>query len=91
MKESKQIAQTIKELTGDLIEKITSQKQEIDDQQEEINDLKGELDNLNDKETFELTKLQNNLRTASCIQQLFDNLDRIPISELENLTEKYSL
>lgn len=94
MKESKELAKTIKKSTNELIEKISFLTSELDDAEYSVRQLSEEVEGLQeivDEGRFTLTKEQNNLRTSSCFEKLFNNLDRIPINELEELTEKYSL
>jgi predicted RNase H-like nuclease (RuvC/YqgF family) len=55
---------------------------ENDDYQEEINDLEDKIYAL--QTGFHLEGVHANNRTQMAMEELFDNLDYIPIAELEN-------
>lgn len=40
-------------------------------------------------QNFRLKAYQDNLRTSMVVESLFDNLDYIPLNELEELIDKY--
>lgn len=94
MKESKELAKTINESVDELLVKISDLYEKIELKDDDIKDLENELEELRQEDhtpQFEIEEHQNNLRTTSCLEKLFDNLDRIPIAELEELTEKHNL
>lgn len=100
-KTSLEIVELINNSAADLLTKIgelevisENLESKISEQNDEIEELEGELNDIEEDEdsfNFELRKDQNNLRNISCLEELFENLDRIPINELEELVNKYKL
>ena len=67
--------------------KIDDKDNEIDELQDDIFENEKEIDQL--KQGFHLELIHANVRTQSVIEELFDNLDYIPIAELEKFINNY--
>lgn len=77
----------IKEFEDDL-KLANEQKDDLKDELEELQDRVLELET-EVPNAFHLEGFHNNIVTQSTIQQLFDNLDRIPIQDLQNFLNNY--
>jgi predicted RNase H-like nuclease (RuvC/YqgF family) len=82
------------ELFEEYDDNISDLKSEIKDKDDEIDTLEDGLIE-KDKEIselsggFHLEGLHTNIRTQSAIEELFDNLDYIPIDEIENFVNTH--
>lgn len=71
-------------------DEIDDLKDEIKDKKSEISDLEDEISELEDKNPIEFDKqMHNNLRTQSVLEDLLNNIDYIPIAELEEFVTKH--
>jgi len=74
------------ELTEKEVEKLST---EIEEKESEIEELKEELNNTT---PFKYPKGFNaNIVVVGALEELFENLNRIPISEIEELVAKYRI
>lgn len=80
---------TIKTMLQDALE---SHEKEITKLNEENESLQGEIEELNEGLKIQIPEgIHNNIRTMSCIESLINNLDYVPINELEQLVSKYAV
>lgn len=81
--EIKGLKSEIKQLSGI----ISRQTDEIEELTDEISGLEERIDEL--QKDFSLEGIHANLRTQTAIEELFDNLDYIPITELETFVNTH--
>jgi len=93
-----EVLEQISKITGIVGTFIEKQDQEISDHVKKINDLKEEVAVLEeaieekDKSSYELPKnFQSNIVTDLALEKLFENLSRIPASDLEDFVNKYAV
>lgn len=85
-------------LIGGFEETISYLKDDIKDRESKIEDLKEDVEGLEEQlqeaetlSSFVLDDNHNNIRTISCFESIFNNLDYIPIEELETIVKKYAV
>lgn len=61
----------------------------IRDANDEVEGLEEQVSELENRDMFYVDKHNLNIVTVSMLEDLFDNLDHIPHSELESLINKY--
>lgn len=87
-----QLVEVINNGAADLLTKIGELEQTIEDKDSEIEGLEEIVSDFeSEPDGYILEDHQNNLRTSTCLEELFENIDRIPIQELEELVNKYKL
>ena len=67
--------------------KIANKDDEIDELHDEISNLETEVDEL--KKGFHLEGIHANARMQSVIEEFFDNLNYIPVTEIENFVNTH--
>jgi len=65
-------------------------KQKVEDLKDEVEELEKAVFESESKDNFEFdNKIHNNLRTQSALEDLFKNIDYIPIDKLEAFINRY--
>jgi len=87
------IISEVEELFDDneeLEDDIKKLKDEIEDLEEKVEELEGVVLESESKDNFEFdNKIHNNLRTQSALEDLFKNIDYIPIDKLEKFINQH--
>lgn len=78
----------IEEIESDVKEK----DEKIDNLKDEVGELEGVIEEIESLPKFNIdNEMHNNIRTVSCLESIFNNLDYIPIEELETIVKKYAV
>lgn len=70
------------------IEKLREKNETL---KEEVSELQEEIQELESIEKYELPKHLSTLRITSAINDVIDNIERIPVNELEEFVNKFKL
>lgn len=65
-------------------DKIESLKEDIEELEEQVKEAES-------ISSFTIEGDHDNIRTVSCLESIFKNLDYIPIEELETIAKKYAV
>jgi len=87
------------EIFGDLNEEIKGLKNDVKEKDSEIDDLKEEIEGFEERikefdsePIFQFdNQMHNNIRTIGALEDLFKNLDYVPVDEIETLVKKYAV
>jgi chromosome segregation ATPase len=86
------VCESYEEDIADLKSDLSEAEKELADAKEEIDDLEDRVSELESVsvEVFSLSGVNDNIVTRSVIENLFNNLDRIPLAKLEKLINQYA-
>ena len=73
----------------DLKSEINSTEEKNDDLRDEVRSLEREVEELVQDSRFTLEGIHDNISTELVMESLFENLDHIPITQLESFINKY--
>lgn len=73
----------------DLKSDINNLDEKNDDLRDDVRSLERQVEELEKDSRFTLDGMHDNIATELVIKSLFENLDHIPISELESFINKY--
>ena len=83
---------SLKEDVKELEDQIESKDQEISDLEDEVDGLEEQVSELESNEPFIIDGTPyDNLRGKMVFEKLFNNIDYLPIDELETLVQKHEV